>query len=222
LSTRIILADDHRILLDAIKSLVEPEFEVIAAFEDCQTLLEKAPELRPDVIVLDIGMPGINGITAGEELKKMLPKTKLIFLTMNHDLDTAAEAFRLGASGYILKNAAGTELIGALREVMHGGYYASPILTEGMIGSFVHAFKHMKSPHKLTSRQRAVLQLLAEGMSMKEVGTALKITPRTVAFHKYSMMEQLNIKSNAELMSFAISTLHETDLSHNSTIHNNS
>lgn len=209
MSTRIILADDHRILLDAIKSLVEPEFEVVATFEDCQTLLEMAPELRPDVIVLDIGMPGMNGLTAGEELKKLLPKTKLIFLTMNHDIDSAAEAFRLGASGYILKNAAGTELIGALREVIHGGYYASPVLTEGMVGSFVHAFKHMKSAHKLTSRQRAVLQLLSEGMSMKEAATALKITPRTVAFHKYTMMEQLNIKSNAELMTFAMSHLHE-------------
>jgi len=209
LSTRIILVDDHRILLDAIKSLVEPEFEVVGAFEDSQTLLEKAAELRPEVVVLDISMPGMNGITAGEELKKLLPKTKLIFLTMNHDKDTAADAFRLGASGYILKSAAGTELIGAIREVVRGGYYASPVLTEGMIGSFVHAFKHMKSPHKLTSRQKAVLQLLAEGMSMKEVASVLNITPRTVAFHKYSMMEQLNIRSNAELMSFAISHLHD-------------
>lgn len=209
MSTRIILVDDHRILLDAIKSLVEPEFEVVGAFEDSQTLLEKAAELRPEVVVLDISMPGMNGITAGEELKKLLPKTKLIFLTMNHDKDTAADAFRLGASGYILKSAAGTELIGAIREVVRGGYYASPVLTEGMIGSFVHAFKHMKSPHKLTSRQKAVLQLLAEGMSMKEVASVLNITPRTVAFHKYSMMEQLNIRSNAELMSFAISHLHD-------------
>jgi len=209
LSTRIILVDDHRILLDAIKSLVEPEFEVVGAFEDSQTLLERAAELRPEVVVLDISMPGMNGITAGEELKKLLPKTKLIFLTMNHDKDTAADAFRLGASGYILKSAAGTELIGAIREVVRGGYYASPVLTEGMIGSFVHAFKHMKSPHKLTSRQKAVLQLLAEGMSMKEVASVLNITPRTVAFHKYSMMEQLNIRSNAELMSFAISHLHD-------------
>ena len=207
--TRIVLVDDHRILLDAIKSLVEPEFDVVGAFEDSRTMLEKAVELRPDVVVLDIGMPVMDGITAGEELKKLLPKTKLIFLTMYHDMDTAAEAFRLGASGYVLKNAAGTELIGAIREVVRGGYYASPVLTEGMIGSFVQAFKHMKSPHKLTSRQKAVLRLLAKGMSMKEVAAVLNITPRTVAFHKYSMMEQLSIKSNAGLMSFAISHLEE-------------
>ena len=204
---RIVLVDDHRILLDAIKSLVEPEFEVVGTFEDGQTLLDQAPELRPDVIVLDIGMPMMNGLSAGEQIKKLLPKTKLIYLTMNHDVDTAAEAFRLGASGYILKSAAGTELLKAIREVVRGGYYASPVLTEGMVGSFVQAFKHMKSPYNLTSRQKEVLQLLAEGRSMKAVANILDITPRTVAFHKYSMMEHLNIKSNAELMAFAMSHL---------------
>jgi DNA-binding NarL/FixJ family response regulator len=208
MGTRIVLVDDHRILLDAIRTLIEPEFEVVGAFEESRTMLERAAELQPSVVVMDIGMPGMNGIAAGEELKKILPKTKLIFLTMQHDRDTAAEAFRLGASGYILKNAAGTDLIKAIREVARGGYYASPVLTDGMFGSFVQAFKKMKSPHKLTSRQRSVLELLAQGMSMKEVGSVLKITPRTVAFHKYSMMEQLNIKTNAELMTFAISHLH--------------
>jgi len=207
LRNRIILVDDHRILLDAVKSLIEPEFEVVGTFEDGLSLLEKGPALRPDVIILDIGMPTMNGISAGEELKKRLPKTKLIFLTMNHDLDTAGEAFRLGASGYVLKNAAGTDLIGAIREVLRGGYYASPALTKGVIGSFVQAFKNRKSPHKLTTRQRAVLQLLAEGRSMKQVAQVLNISSRTVAFHKYSMMEQLDIKSNAELMSFALNNL---------------
>lgn len=208
--TRILLVDDHRILLDAIKGLVEPEFEVVGTFDDCHTLLDRAPELSPDVIVLDIGMPMMNGLVAGEQLKKLLPKTKLIFLTMNRDLDTAAEAFRLGASGYILKNSAGSELIDAIREVVRGGYYASPILTEGMVGSFVQAFKRMESRNKITSRQKEVLQLLKEGLSMKEVARVLKITPRTVAFHKYSMMQQLNIKSNAELMTFATLTLPPT------------
>ena len=208
--TRILLVDDHRILLDAIKGLVEPEFEVVGTFDDCHTLLDRAPELSPDVIVLDIGMPMMNGLVAGEQLKKLLPKTKLIFLTMNRDIDTAAEAFRLGASGYILKNSAGSELIDAIREVVRGGYYASPILTEGMVGSFVQAFKRMESRNKITSRQKEVLQLLKEGLSMKEVARVLKITPRTVAFHKYSMMQQLNIKSNAELMTFATLTLPPT------------
>lgn len=204
---RILLVDDHTILLDAIKSLVEPEFDVIGTFSDGQSMLEKAPELKPDIIILDIGMPRMNGLSAGEHLKKVLPQTKLVYLTMNQDIDLAAQAFQLGASGYLLKNAAGVELIEALREVARGGYYASPVLTEGMVGSFVQSFKRMKSAYHLTSRQKEVLQLLAEGLSMKEVASQLNITPRTVAFHKYSMMEQLNIKTNAELLAFAAAHL---------------
>jgi DNA-binding NarL/FixJ family response regulator len=150
-------------------------------------------------------MPIMNGLSAGRELKKLLPKTRLIFLTANEDVETAAEAFRLGASGYVLKASAGVDLIEAIREVARGGYYASPVLTEGMIGSFVRAFKQMKSPHSLTARQKEVLKLLAEGFSMKEVGNVLNITPRTVAFHKYTIMEQQGLRSNAELLTFAVS-----------------
>lgn len=208
LRTRVILVDDHRILLDALKSLVEPEFEIVGTYYECQSMLNEAVALDPGIVVLDIGMPGMSGLTAGEHLKKLLPKTKLIFLTSNEDIDTAAEAFKLGASGYVLKSSAGTDLIHALREVDHGGFYASPVLTEGMIGSFVQAFKKMKSHNSLTSRQKEVLKLLAEGHSMKAVGEVLNITPRTVAFHKYTIMEHYNIKSNAELMNFAISHIH--------------
>lgn len=204
-TNRIVLVDDHQMLLDAIKRLVEPEFNVVATFNDCFSLLENVAELGPDVVVIDVGMPGMNGLTAGEHVKKLLPKCKLIYLTMNSDMDTAAAAFQLGASGFVLKSSAGFELIKALREVLHGGFYASPVLTEGVIGSFVRAFKHRKIEHKLTSRQKEVLKLLSEGYSMKEVGRILNITPRTVAFHKYSMMEHLEIKSNAELMNFALS-----------------
>ena len=203
---RIVLADDHRILLDAIKNLVEPEFEVVGIFTDCDELLSKAAALRPEMIVLDIGMPGTNGLVAAERLHKLLPKTKLIFLTMNHDMDTAAEAFRLGAHGYILKSAAGNELIGALREVMRGGYYASSVLTTGIAGSFVQHFKQM-ARRDLTLRKKEVLQLLREGHSMKEAARQLNITPRTVAFHKYAIMEQFDIASNADLMRFADSIL---------------
>ncbi|MFL6374627.1 MAG: response regulator [Pyrinomonadaceae bacterium] len=205
LRPRIILVDDHRILLDALKSLVEPEFDVVGMFEECQPMLDEAVELRPDVVVLDISMPVMNGLSAGEHLKKLLPKIKIIFLTADQDLDSAAEAFRMGASGYVLKVAAGKDLILAIREVLRGGFYASPVLTEGMIGSFVKAFKQMKSPHNLTSRQKEVLKLLSEGNSMKAIAETLSITPRTVAFHKYTMMEQLNVKSNAELINFALS-----------------
>jgi DNA-binding NarL/FixJ family response regulator len=208
LRTRVILVDDHRVLLDALRSLIERDYDVVGTFESCQSLLDQASELRPDIVVLDIGMPFMSGLTAAGRLKKLLPKTKLIFLTANEDLETAAEAFRLGASGYVLKASAGADLIAAIREVEHGGYYASPVLTEGMFGSFVRAFKQMKSPHTLTSRQREVLKLLAEGLSMKEVARRLEITPRTVAFHKYNLMDQHNIRSNAELINFALSHLH--------------
>lgn len=205
--TQIVLVDDHRILLDALKTLVEPEFEVVGTFEDCQTFLDNVAELRPDIVVLDIGMPVMNGLSAGEHLKSLLPKTKIIFLTANQDIDTAAEAFRMGASGYVLKVAAGKELLRALREVVRGGFYASPVLTEGMTGSFVQAFKRMKSPYELTLRQKEVLKLLAEGYSMKAIGNSLNITPRTVAFHKYTIMDNLDIKTNAELINFALSHL---------------
>lgn len=205
--SRLVLVDDHGILLDALKTLIEPEFEVVGTFQDAQTMLENIAGLRPDIIVLDISMPIMDGLSAAEHLKKLLPKTKLVFLTSFVDRDTAAEAFKLGASGYVLKAAAGTELLKALREVDRGGYYASPVLTDGMVGSFVKAFKQMKSPHDLTPRQREVLKLLAEGKSMKSVGQALNITPRTVAFHKYTIMEHLNIKTNAELINYALSHL---------------
>ena len=208
LQTRIVLVDDHRVLLDALRSLVEPEFMVVGMFEDCRSLLDQAADLRPEIIVLDIGMPLMNGLSAAEHLKKVLPKVRLIFLTASEDLETAAEAFKIGASGYVLKASAGADLIAALREVARGGYYASQALTQGMVGSFVRAFKQMKYPHKLTSRQKEVLKLLAEGLSMKEVAQSLDITPRTVAFHKYTMMDQLNIKSNAELINFARLHLH--------------
>lgn len=127
LQTRIVLVDDHRVLLDALRRLVEPEFEVVGTFEDCHTLIEQVTDLRPDIVILDIGMPFMNGLSAGEHIKKLLPKTKLIFLTADEDLETAAEAFQIGASGYVLKASAGADLITAIREVARGGYYASPV-----------------------------------------------------------------------------------------------
>jgi DNA-binding NarL/FixJ family response regulator len=202
--TRIILADDHILLLDSLKNLLEPEFEVVGTFADGRVLLESAPSLTPDVIVLDIGMPIMNGLNAGQRLKQVLPAVKLIYLTMNPDPDIAAEAFRLGAAGYLVKSSAASELVHAIREVLRGRSYVTPLLTEGMVGSFVQNLKRRKSPRQLTLRQKEVLQLLAEGRSMKEVAFVLNVTPRTVAFHKYTMMEQLNVKSSAELIQYAM------------------
>lgn len=201
---RIILADDHAMLLGAFKSLLEPEFEVVSIFQDGHALVEGAQNFHPDVIVLDIGMPLMNGLSAGQQLKKDIPAVKLIYLTMNLDPDLAAEAFRMGASGYLLKSSAASELSHAIREALKGRSYVTPLITEGMVGSFVRNLKRKKPAHKLTLRQKEVLQLLAEGRSMKEIAAILNVTPRTVAFHKYTMMEHLNIKTSAELIQYAI------------------
>ena len=201
---KIILADDHTILLDALKKLVEPEFEVIATCSDGRELIEAAVKLTPNVIVLDIGMPTMNGLNAGQRLKQLLPTVKLVYLTMNQDPDMASEAFRLGASAYLVKTSAGSELIRALREVVRGGTYITPLMTEGMVGSYIQNFKRRKSTNHLTLRQKEVLQLLVEGRSMKEAAFILNVSPRTVAFHKYTMMDHLNIKSSAELIEYAM------------------
>ena len=201
---RIILSDDHSVLIGAFKSFLEPEFEVVGTFADGRAMVEGAQALHPDVVVLDIGMPVMNGLIAGERLKKELPAVKLVYLTMNPDPDLAAEAFKLGATAYLLKSSAASELAHAIREALTGRSYVTPLITEGMVGSFIQNLKHRKPAHQLTLRQKEVLQLLAEGRSMKEVAAALHVTPRTVAFHKYAMMEQLNVKTGAELIQYAI------------------
>ena len=201
---RIILADDHNLLVDTFKAFLDPHFDVVGTFADGHRLVEDAPALKPDVIVLDVGMPVMNGLIAGQRLKQILPNVKLIYLTMNQDPDVAAEAFRLGASGYLLKNSAASELVHAIREVLLARSYVTPLMTKDMVGSFIQNFKRRKVRHELTLRQREVLQLLAEGQSMKEVAYHLNVTPRTVAFHKYTMMDQLHLKSSAELSQYAM------------------
>jgi DNA-binding NarL/FixJ family response regulator len=193
-------------ILDAIKNLLEPEFDVVGTFADGHTLVESSLELKPNVIVLDIGMPTMNGLNAGQRLKELMPSVKLIYLTMSQDPDLAAEAFRLGASGYLIKSSAASELVHAIREVMRGGTYVTPLMTKDMVGSFVQNFKRRKCTHQLTLRQKEVLQLLAEGRSMKEAAFILNVSPRTVAFHKYTMMDQLHVKSSAELIQYALNS----------------
>lgn len=201
---RVILADDHILLSDAIKNLLGAEFDVVGTFADGRALVEGAPALVPDVIVLDIGMPEMNGLNAGQRLKQILPKVKLVYLTMNLDADLAAEAFRLGASAYVVKNSAATELLLAIRQVLRGRSYISPLITKDMEELFIHHAERKKNPNHLTLRQKEVLQLLVEGRSMKEAAYILNVTPRTVAFHKYNMMEHLRLRSNAELIQFAV------------------
>jgi DNA-binding NarL/FixJ family response regulator len=201
---KVVLADDHTILIDAIKRVLEPEFSVVGTFSDGQSLLDSIESLNPDVAIIDIGMPVMDGLTAGIKLKNMMPHIRLIYLTMDQDIGTAMEAFRIGASGYVIKASAVSELVTAIRTVSWGGYYTSPALTQNMVGSLVHNAKHIKKSYRMTPRQREVIKLVAEGFSMVEIADQLGITPRTVQFHKYTVMQELEIDSNAELVSYAI------------------
>ena len=200
---RVLLADDHTLLLEAFEKLLEPRCEVVGTVSDGRALLAAARELEPDVIVLDIAMPLLNGLDAAEQLRTLLPRARLIFLTANEDPDLAAQALDAGASGYLLKKSAGGELFEAIQQVRAGRCFVTPLLREAL-ASPSRSPTSRRAFRKLTPRQREVLQLLAEGHSMKEVGAILKVTPRTVAFHKYRMMEELGLKTNAELIQFAI------------------
>src|SRR6266496_2645424 len=200
---RILLADDHALLLEAFENLLEPEFEVVATANDGRELLRKAAELKPDLIVLDISMPLLNGLDAGRQIKKILPTVKLVYLTMNQDLDLVTEALQMGANGYVLKNSAASELREAIRRGLRGGTYVTPLITRKMDGFLLQDPMRRKQVISLTPRQREVLQLLAEGRSMKEAAHILNLTPRTIAFHKYRMMDYFNIHSTAELVKFA-------------------
>ena len=200
---RVILADDHPLMMDAIKNLLDPQFEIVGTFTDGHKLVDGAPALQPNIIVLDIGMPTLNGLSAGERLKKLIPSVKLVYLTQNHDQDMAREAFQLGAAAYVLKSSAASDLVRAMNEVVRGGTFVTPLLTRGMIGSFIQNFRTAKPSH-LTLRQKEVLQLLAEGHSMKGAAFVLNVSPRTVAYHKYTMMDHLSIRSTAELIEYAV------------------
>src|SRR5882724_8790830 len=201
---RVLLADDHRLLREAFVKLLEPTCDVVGQVADGRALLEAAPQLRPDIVVLDVGMPLLNGLDAARQLKRLMPDVRVIFLTVNEDPDLAAEAFRAGASGFVLKGSAASELLQAIQDVSKGRSYVTPLATQGMVDNLLQPRDSAKGARELSPRQREVLQLLAEGRTMKEIGGILKITPRTVAFHKYSMMEMLGIKSSAELVQFAI------------------
>lgn len=200
----ILLADDQKLVLDALKMLLEPEFDVVGTVSDGRSLLPSAPTAKPDVIVLDIGMTRLNGPEAGLKLKRLLPRTKLIVLTVNEDPGVASNALRHWASGYLLKKSSASELVKAIREALRGKSYVTPKIARRLEDEFVRDPKH-DHKNRLTFRQREVLQLLAEGRTMKETAEALHITPRTVAFHKYKIMQDFGFKNNSELVRFAIS-----------------
>jgi|SRR5271165_1737840 len=204
LRPRILLADDHTMLLDAFQRLLESRCEIVGTACDGRALIDLAASTRPDVIVLDIAMPGLNGIDACAQLHPKMPGMKFVFLTVNEDPDIAAEAIRLGASGYLLKSSASAELFTAIEQALAGKTYITPLVTKGLpLGVFLcQAVK--PGVAQLTTRQREVLQLLAEGRAMKEVADLLHVTVRTVVFHKYTIMEHLSLKTSAELVQYAL------------------
>jgi len=200
---RVLLADDHHLLLGALEKLLQEDCQIVGRVSDGHALVAAAQQLKPDVIVLDVAMPLLNGLEAGRQIKQVLRSVKLIYVTMNEDPDIAAEAFRAGASAYLLKRSTPVELLTAIREVMLGRSYVTPLVTEQLVESLLKVDEH-KAGQELTSRQREILQLVAEGRSMKEIAGVLDITPRTVAHHKYRLMDQLHIKSTAELVQYAV------------------
>lgn len=202
---RVLLADDHRLVAEALKSLLAPDFDLVGVVEDGRELVQKARELRPDVIVADIGMPQLNGIDALIRLRKNGDQTPVVFLTMHRDASFARRALDAGASGFVLKHSASTELITAIRAALSGRTYLTPQLAGEVLSAMREGPDHAGHPAEaLTLRQREVLQLLAQGLSAKEISTALGISARTVEFHKYEMMERLGIRTSAELILFAI------------------
>jgi DNA-binding NarL/FixJ family response regulator len=203
--TTVLIADDHAVVAQGLAALLKDNFLIAGIVHDGRTLLEAARSLRPDVILTDISMPGLNGIDAIRMVKEQQPECKIMVLTMHADAQMAAQSFRLGASGYVLKSAPGEELIAAIKEVSQGRGYLTPTIARGLIGVLLERKRKLPTAaENLTSRQREVLQLLAEGKTMKETAAILHISPRTVESHKYEMMQTLGITTNAELVQYAI------------------
>lgn len=197
---QVLLADDHTLVLEAFEKLLQATCDVVGTVSDGLALLEAAPRLHPDVAVIDIAMPRLNGLEAGRRLKQMMPLLKLIYVTMNEDPDVALRAMQEGGSGYLLKQAAATELFQAIRIALKGSTYVGSRVALKMQQAFMRD-PHGKSPDKeLTARQREVLRLLSEGKSMRQAAEILSVTPRTIAFHKYRMMEDLGVATTAELI----------------------
>lgn len=202
---RILLADDHTMFVEALQKVLEPEFDLVGSVGDGRALLEAAPRLKPDVILLDLSMPLLNGIDAAQQLRQIIPSVKVVFLSMHGDPTYVTEAFRAGASGYVLKRASATELIQAIRIALRGHLYMSPLLAKGVLDPLLH---HHPSPSSaqatLTLRQREVLQLVAEGRSLKEIAEILCVSAKTVEFHKTRISKQLGLHTTADLTKYAV------------------
>lgn len=202
---RVLLADDHKIVLEGLRGLLSAEFNLVGEAANGQQLLERARELTPDVIVADVSMPLLNGIDAVRKMREEGGTAKVVFLTMHPDVVYATRALDAGASGYVLKHSASDELVEAIRIALRGGTYLSPQVRNPAVTELMdETRRHAKDTIELTGRQREVLQLLAEGKSAKEIGALLGISPRTVETHKYKMMDDLGVKTSAELVQYAL------------------
>ena len=202
---RILIADDHTLVAEACKKLLEADYDVVGTVGDGRSLVRAAVELRPHLIIVDVSMPILNGLDAGQQIKELLPSVKLVYLTMNHDADLAAEAFRRGASGYLLKTCAASELAIAVREVLRGMSYLSPMIAKDTVHFLLRQDKQLvEEGQKLTERQREVLQLLAEGKSNKDIATLLNLSLYTVETHRRNLQDKLNLHSAAELILYAV------------------
>ena len=207
IKTKVLLADDHGLVLEGLRNLLEPEFEVVAMVENGKDLLAAAPQVQPDIIQLDISMPIINGLEAAKRIKQILPETKILFVTMFTDPLFIREAFACGASGYVLKQSASTELVAAIKAILKGQRYYSPLIPEEMRESLQALGKRPASEGfsgKLTERQRKVLQLITSGLTAKEIAESLAISVKTVEFHKSNIMKILGAKTKADLTKYAL------------------
>jgi len=215
---RILIADDHTLFAELCKNLLEPEFQVVGVASNGRAMIQLALEQKPDIVVVDIAMPLLNGLDAGESLKEMFPRIKLVFISMNTDVDLAAEAFRRGGSAFLLKTCTANELVTAVHAVAAGRSYLSSSMSKDQVSYLSRTQdSYSNRDERLTERQREVLQLLCEGKVMKEIGCILNITPRTVAFHKYRLMELLHARSTADLVRYAMS--HHVIMVENASLH---
>jgi DNA-binding NarL/FixJ family response regulator len=200
---RILIADDHRMLADAFERILAPDYEIVGTVADGRELVEVAPALAPDAIVLDVSMPRLNGLDAARQLKQLVPNAALVIITMHSDPKVAADAREAGVLGFVTKSAAASELRTALAAALEGRPYLTPLVPADRVEALLKRAKS-RGRSRLTPRQRQVLQLLAEGMSMKQIGYELDLSTRTIQHHKYKIMEEQGIDSNAGLLQLAI------------------
>lgn len=202
---RVLLADDHTLVLEGFKKLLEEHCQIVGAAEDGRALLDAAKRLRPDIVVLDISMPKLNGLDAARRLRKIVPQARLIFVTVHADSDYVTHAFQAGASGYLLKRSAGSELLQAVQTVASGNFYITSLVAKDFVQStLTGTAPSMTDPNRLTMRQREILQLVAEGLTLKEIASTLGLSPKTVEYHKSKLMEHLGLHTTAELTKFAL------------------